>query len=66
MLIYLVKKYSFTKKIKVLKIEIETETVPMRTGEESSMETQEMKPEKESSFKKIHFILFIFVFIQVM
>jgi hypothetical protein len=49
----------------VLKIEIETETVPMRTGEESSMETQDMKPEKESSFKKIHFILFIFVFIQV-
>jgi len=49
----------------VLKIEIETETIPMRTGEESSMETQEMKPEKESNFKKIHFILFIFVFIQV-
>ena len=50
----------------MLKIEIETETVPMRTGEESSMETQDMKPEKETSFKKIHFILFIFVFIQVM
>jgi len=49
----------------VLKIEIETETVPMQTGQESSMETQDMKPEKESSFKKIHYLLFLFVFVQV-
>jgi len=49
----------------VLKIEIETETVPMQSGLESSMETQEVKPEKETSFKKIHYILFLFVFIQV-
>jgi len=49
----------------VLKIEIETETVPMQTGQESAMETQEMEPEKESSFKKIHYALFLFVFIQV-
>jgi hypothetical protein len=49
----------------VFKIEIETETVPMQTGLESSMETQEMKPETESSFKKIHYILFIFVVVQV-
>jgi hypothetical protein len=50
----------------VLKIEIETETVPMQTGLESSMETQKMKVEPETSFKKIHYILFIFVFIQVL
>jgi hypothetical protein len=50
----------------VFKIEIETETVPMQTGLESSMETQEMKPETESSFKKIHYILFLFVFVQVL
>ncbi len=50
----------------MLKIEIETETVPMQTGRESSMETQEMKPEIQTSFKKIHYVLFVFVFIQVL
>jgi len=51
----------------VLKIEIETETVPMEKGLESRMETQEkLEPEKETSFKKIHYILFLFVFIQVL
>jgi len=50
----------------VLKIEIETETVPMQTGLEAQMETQKKtKVEKESSFKKIHFVLFVFVVIQV-
>jgi hypothetical protein len=46
----------------VLKI---TETVSMETNLEVSMETQEMKVEPETSFKKIHFTLFTFVFIQV-
>jgi len=50
----------------VLKIEIKSETVPMQTGLESSMETQEMKTEPQTSFKKIHYVLFIFVFIQVL
>ena len=50
----------------MLKIEIETETIPMKTGLETSMETQEMKVEPETSFKKIHYVLFIFVFIQVL
>jgi len=51
----------------VLKIEIETETVPMETRLESRMETQEkLEPVKETSFKKIHYILFLFVFIQVL
>ncbi len=49
----------------MLKIEIETETVPMQTGQETSMETQKMKIEPETNFKKIHFILFTFVVIQV-
>ena len=47
----------------MLKIEIETETVPMQTGLEAQMETQKKsKVEKETSFKKIHYALFIFVF----
>ena len=51
----------------MLKIEIETETVPMQTGLEAQMETQKKsKVEKETSFKKIHYALFIFVFIQVL
>ncbi|MBY9008938.1 MAG: hypothetical protein KGD74_03620, partial [Candidatus Lokiarchaeota archaeon] len=50
----------------MLKIEIKTETIPMDTGLETSMETQEMKVEPETHFKKIHYILFIFVFIQVL
>ena len=50
----------------MLKIEIETETVPMETGIEAQMETQKkQKAEKESNFKKIHFVLFVFVVIQV-
>jgi hypothetical protein len=49
----------------VFKIEIETETVPMQTGHDSSMETQKMKIEPETSFKKIHYTLFIFVVVQV-
>ena len=50
----------------MLKITEITETVPMETGLETSMETQEMKVEPETHFKKIHYALFIFVFIQVM
>jgi len=50
----------------VLKITEITETVPMETGVEKSMETQDMKVESESHFKKIHVMLFAFVFIQVM
>jgi len=67
---YLISKkniFNFIKKIKVLKIEIETETVPMQTGLEAPMEKQKKsKVEKETSFKKIHYILFVFVFIQVL
>jgi len=47
-------------------LKIETEIVPFKTGLESSMETQEMKLEPETSFKKIHYILFLFVFVQVL
>ena len=43
-----------------------TETVPMETGLETSMETQEMRSDPETHFKKIHVVLFAFVFIQVM
>jgi len=50
----------------VLKITEITETVPMETGVEKSMETQDMKVEAETNFKKIHVMLFAFVFIQVM
>ena len=50
----------------MLKIEIETETVPMETGGENSMETQEkLEKGRETSFKKIHYVLFLFVFVQV-
>ncbi|MBY9015146.1 MAG: hypothetical protein KGD68_05570 [Candidatus Lokiarchaeota archaeon] len=47
-------------------LKIETETVPMQTGLENPMETQKKKIEPKSSFKKIHYALFIFVFIQVL
>ncbi len=50
----------------MLKITEITETIPMETGLETSMETQEMKVEPETSFKKIHYVLFVFVFIQVL
>ena len=50
----------------MLKITEITETVPMETGVETSMETQKEKTESETSFKKIHLVLFAFVFIQVM
>jgi len=50
----------------VLKITEITETVPMETGTETSMETQDMKIEPETHFKKIHIMLFTFVFIQVL
>ncbi len=50
----------------MLKITEITETVPMETGVEKSMETQDMKVESETNFKKIHFMLFAFVFIQVL
>ncbi|MHA1242612.1 MAG: hypothetical protein ACTSQU_17780 [Promethearchaeota archaeon] len=50
----------------MLKITEITETVPMETGTETSMETQDMKIEPETHFKKIHIMLFTFVFIQVL
>jgi len=50
----------------VLKITEITETVPMETSRETAMETQDMKVESETHFKKIHVMLFTFVFIQVM
>ncbi|MHA1509698.1 MAG: hypothetical protein ACTSO6_13455, partial [Promethearchaeota archaeon] len=43
-------------------METDVETSKMET----SMETQEMKTEPETNFKKIHVMLFAFVFIQVM
>ena len=49
----------------MLKIVTETDTIPMQTGIEKSMGTQKAKPVTETSFKKIHYILFIFVVIQV-
>jgi len=50
----------------VLKIDIETETAPMQRGIESPMETQKMKIESKPTFKKIHFAMFVFVFLQVL
>ena len=38
----------------------------METGLETSMETQEMRTDPETNFKKIHYVMFIFVFVQVM
>jgi len=52
--------------LKITEITKTVETVPMETGMETSMETQEMRIDPETSFKKIHYVLFIFVFIQVL
>ncbi|NHJ22384.1 MAG: hypothetical protein EAX91_15670 [Candidatus Lokiarchaeota archaeon] len=52
------------RKEKVLKIEIET--VPIQTKLSTTMETQTTRVEPKPSFKKIHYMMFVFVFLQVL
>ncbi|NVM19036.1 MAG: hypothetical protein HWN80_15080 [Candidatus Lokiarchaeota archaeon] len=47
-------------------IKIKTETIPMQSSVETPMETQKMRIEPKPSFKKIHYAMFIFVFLQVL